>query len=110
LSFSAASPYTPKAPRPDELDTTAAQGSAVGIGGRGDAPDTDHPERPRSLNIPDRPLVRRQREGTLSPEEPAKLVHYVRAMERAEAVFEDTIATPSWIQDLNAALGGMTTP
>lgn len=62
----------------------------------------------RALNIPERTLVRRKREGTLSPEESAKLVRFARIVERAEMVFEDAEAALSWIQSPNASLGGVT--
>ena len=61
-----------------------------------------------ALNIPERTLVRRKREGTLSPEESAKLVRFARVVERAETVFEDADAALSWLQSTNAALGGVT--
>jgi putative toxin-antitoxin system antitoxin component (TIGR02293 family) len=61
----------------------------------------------RALNIPERTLVRRKREGTLSPEESAKLVRFARIVERAEMVFEDAEAALSWIQSPNASLGGV---
>lgn len=62
----------------------------------------------RALNIPERTLVRRKREGMLSPEESAKLVRFARVVERAEMVFEDAEAALSWIQSPNASLGGVT--
>ena len=62
----------------------------------------------RALNIPERTLVRRKRDGMLSPEESAKLVRFARIVERAEMVFEDADAALSWIQSLNASLGGVT--
>lgn len=62
----------------------------------------------RALNIPERTLVRRKREGMLSPEESAKLVRFARVVEQAEAVLEDADAALSWMQGHNAALGGVT--
>ncbi|MDG3066619.1 antitoxin Xre/MbcA/ParS toxin-binding domain-containing protein [Thauera mechernichensis] len=62
----------------------------------------------RALNIPERTLVRRKREGTLSPEESAKLVRFARVVERADGVFEDADAALGWMQSPNAALGGVT--
>ena len=62
----------------------------------------------RALGIPEHTLVRRKREGTLSPEESAKLVRFARVVERAETVFEDADAALSWLQSTNAALGGVT--
>ncbi|ENO91095.1 MULTISPECIES: antitoxin Xre/MbcA/ParS toxin-binding domain-containing protein [unclassified Thauera] len=61
-----------------------------------------------ALNIPERTLVRRKREGTLSPEESAKLVRFARVVERADGVFEDADAALGWMQSPNAALGGVT--
>lgn len=62
----------------------------------------------RALGIPERTLVRRKREGMLSPDESAKFVRFARVVERAEAVFEDADAALSWLQSTNAALGGVT--
>ncbi|MBV2261953.1 MAG: DUF2384 domain-containing protein [Thauera sp.] len=62
----------------------------------------------RALAIPERTLVRRKREGTLSPEESAKLVRFARVVERAETVFADADTALDWLQSPNAALGGAT--
>lgn len=62
----------------------------------------------QALSIPERTLARRKREGTLSPEESAKLLRFARVVERAEAVFENTEAALNWLQSPNAALGGAT--
>lgn len=62
----------------------------------------------RALGIPERTLVRRKREGTLSPGESAKLVRFARVVERAETVFEDADAALGWLQSPCAALGGVT--
>ena len=62
----------------------------------------------QALSIPERTLARRKREGTLSPEESAKLVRFARVVERAETVFDDTDSALMWLQSPNAALGGMT--
>ena len=61
-----------------------------------------------ALNISERTLLRRKREGMLSPEESGKLVRFARIVERAEMVFEDAEAALSWIQSPNASLGGVT--
>ncbi len=60
-----------------------------------------------ALAIPERTLARRKREGTLSPEESAKFVRFARVVERAETVFEDTDNALNWLQNQNAALGGV---
>ena len=62
----------------------------------------------QALGIPERTLVRRKREGTLSPEESAKFVRLARTVERAEQVFEDRATALNWLQSTNAALGGVT--
>lgn len=62
----------------------------------------------RALAIPERTLARRKREGTLSPEESAKLMRFARVVERAEMVFEDADPALAWLQSANAALGGVT--
>jgi putative toxin-antitoxin system antitoxin component (TIGR02293 family) len=61
-----------------------------------------------ALAIPERTLARRKREGTLSPEESAKLVRLARVVERAESVFEDADLALNWLQRPNAALCGVT--
>lgn len=60
----------------------------------------------RALDIPERTLARRKREGHLSREESAKLVRLARVVERAAEVFEDDRAALSWLKAPNAALGG----
>ena len=62
----------------------------------------------RALAIPERTLARRKREGTLSPEESAKLLRFARIVERAEIVFEDMETALNWLQSPNAALGAVT--
>ncbi|MDY0186246.1 MAG: DUF2384 domain-containing protein [Desulfuromonadaceae bacterium] len=61
-----------------------------------------------ALAIPERTLVRRKREGVLSPEESAKFVRFARVVERAETVFEEPGGALDWLQSPNAALGGVT--
>jgi putative toxin-antitoxin system antitoxin component (TIGR02293 family) len=61
----------------------------------------------QALAIPERTLVRRKREGALSPDESAKVVRLARVVERAEGVFESTEVALNWLQAANAALGGV---
>lgn len=61
-----------------------------------------------ALAIPERTLVRRKREGTLSSEESAKVVRLARVVERAEQVFEGLVPALDWLKSPNAALGGDT--
>lgn len=58
------------------------------------------------LGIPERTLARRKKEGTLSPEESAKLVRLARAAGRATEVFEDRDAALRWLKRPNRALAG----
>lgn len=60
----------------------------------------------RALDIPERTLARRKKEGLLSPEESGKLVRLAQMVERAVYVFEDERAALSWLKSPNAALGG----
>lgn len=62
----------------------------------------------QALAIPQRTLARRHREGFLSVEESAKLVRFVRVVERAEQVFEDYHAALSWLKAENKSLGDVT--
>ena len=58
------------------------------------------------LAIPERTLARRKKEGTLSPEESAKLVRLARVVRRAAEVFEGRDAALDWLRRPNRALGG----
>ncbi len=58
------------------------------------------------LGIPERTLARRKKEGTLSPEESAKLVRLARVVRRAAEVFETRDAALDWLRRPNRALGG----
>ncbi|OGA22004.1 MAG: antitoxin [Betaproteobacteria bacterium RIFCSPLOWO2_02_FULL_67_19] len=58
------------------------------------------------LGIPERTLARRKKEGTLSPEESAKLVRLARVVRRASEVFETRDAALDWLRRPNRALGG----
>ena len=60
----------------------------------------------RALDIPERTLARRKKEGVLSRDESGKLVRLARAIERAVDVFEDEDAALNWLKSPNAALGG----
>lgn len=62
----------------------------------------------RALDIPERTLIRRKKEGVLNREESGKLVRLARMVERAAEVFEDEVAALSWIKAQNASLGGAT--
>lgn len=58
------------------------------------------------LGIPERTLARRKKEGTLSPDESAKLVRLARVARRAAEVFENRDAALGWLRRPNRALGG----
>jgi len=61
-----------------------------------------------ALIISEHTLLRRKREGMLSPEESGKLVRFARIVERTAVVFEDTEVALGWIQSSNPSLGGVT--
>lgn len=60
----------------------------------------------RALDIPERTLVRRKKEGHLNADESGKMVRLAQVIERAVEVFEDESAALSWLKNPNAALGG----
>ena len=60
----------------------------------------------RALDIPERTLARRKKEGVLSSDESGKMVRLAQVIERAVEVFEDEAAALSWLKNPNAALGG----
>ncbi|MEO7559782.1 MAG: antitoxin Xre-like helix-turn-helix domain-containing protein [Nitrosospira sp.] len=62
----------------------------------------------RALDIPERTLVRRKKEGVLNREESGKLLRLARIVERAAEVFEEGPAALDWIKSPNASLGGAT--
>lgn len=62
----------------------------------------------RALDIPERTLARRKREGVLSPEESAKLLRLARTVVRAAQVFEEMGAAIDWLKTPIQALEGAT--
>lgn len=60
----------------------------------------------RALDIPERTLARRKKEGVLSADESGKMVRLAQVIERAVEVFEDERGAMSWLKSPNAALGG----
>ena len=68
--------------------------------------DMGQAELARALDIPERTLARRKKEGTLSRDESGKLVRLARVVERAVEVFEDGPAALDWLKSPNASLGG----
>ena len=74
--------------------------AAVRVMGMGQA------ELARALDIPERTLARRKKEGTLSRDESGKLVRLARVVERAAEVFEGGPAALDWLKNPNASLGG----
>ncbi len=62
----------------------------------------------RALDIPERTLARRKRQGILSSEESSKFVRLARVVERAGLVFADRENALNWLQSPNASLGGVT--
>jgi putative toxin-antitoxin system antitoxin component (TIGR02293 family) len=61
-----------------------------------------------TLAIPERTLIRRKKEGTLSADESAKMLRVARVMQRAIEVFEDRAHALHWLKSVNRALGGVT--
>lgn len=61
-----------------------------------------------AIGIAERTLVRRKKEGTLTPEESAKLVRVARVCEAAETVFEDRRAALDWLKSANPVFAGAT--
>lgn len=68
--------------------------------------DMGQAELARALDIPERTLARRKKEGVLSRDESGKLVRLARVVERAAEVFEDGPAALDWLKNPNASLGG----
>jgi putative toxin-antitoxin system antitoxin component (TIGR02293 family) len=62
----------------------------------------------RALDIPERTLVRRKKEGVLNREESGKLLRLARIIERAAEVFEDGSVALDWMKSPNASLSGAT--
>jgi len=62
----------------------------------------------RALDIPERTLARRKREGVLNSEESAKVLRLARVVGRASEVFDDPDAALDWLKSPNAALSGAT--
>ncbi len=60
----------------------------------------------RALDIPERTLARRKKEGVLSSDESGKMVRLAQVIERAVEVFEDDQAALNWLKTSNPALGG----
>lgn len=60
----------------------------------------------RALDIPERTLARRKKEGVLSSDESGKMVRLAQVIERAVEVFEDEHTAMNWLKSPNAALGG----
>ena len=62
----------------------------------------------KALDIPERTMARRKREGIFSPAESAKLIRFARVAERAEEVFGDQRLAFDWLKTRNGALDGDT--
>ena len=62
----------------------------------------------KALDIPERTMARRKREGVFSSDESAKLIRFARVAERAEEVFEDQELAFNWIKTANSSLDGFT--
>ena len=62
----------------------------------------------QALDIPERTLARRKREGVLSREESAKLLRLERTVARAAEVFEGLDAALNWLKTPIEALEGAT--
>ena len=62
----------------------------------------------QTLAIPERTLIRRKKEGTLSTDESAKLLRVARIMHRAIDVFDDRDGALDWLKASNRSLGQVT--
>jgi putative toxin-antitoxin system antitoxin component (TIGR02293 family) len=62
----------------------------------------------QALDIPERTLARRKREGVLSRDESAKLLRLARTVARAAEVFEGLASALSWLKTPIDALDGVT--
>ncbi|WP_178392247.1 antitoxin Xre-like helix-turn-helix domain-containing protein [Burkholderia sp. SRS-W-2-2016] len=62
----------------------------------------------QALDIPERTLARRKREGVLSREESAKLLRLARVVARAAEVFEDLGTALAWLKTPVGALADAT--
>jgi len=62
----------------------------------------------RALDIPERTLPRRKREGVLNSEESEKVFRVARRVGRVGEVFEDPDAALDWLKSPNAAFSGAT--
>ncbi len=62
----------------------------------------------KTLNIPIRTLVRRKKEGLLTPEESEKLHRLARVTERSVEVFESIDLALDWLKIPNGSLEGAT--
>lgn len=60
----------------------------------------------KALDIPERTLVRRKKEGVLTADESGKLVRLAQVFERSVEVFEDAHSALHWLKSPNAALNG----
>ena len=60
----------------------------------------------RALDIPERTLARRKKEGVLSADESGEMVRLAKVIERTVEVFEDERTVMGWLKSPNAALGG----
>ncbi len=80
----------------------SAVDAALRVTGMGQA------ELARALDIPERTLARRKKEGVLSRDESGKLVRLAQVVQRAVEVFEDQPAALDWLKSPNAALSGST--
>ena len=70
--------------------------------------DLSQAELAQALDIPERTLARRKREGVLSREESAKLLRLARTVARAAQVFEGLEAALNWLKTPIDALEGAT--
>jgi putative toxin-antitoxin system antitoxin component (TIGR02293 family) len=62
----------------------------------------------QALDIPERTLARRKREGVFSREESAKLLRLARVAARAAEVFDDLDLAIGWLKSPVAAFGDVT--
>ena len=62
----------------------------------------------QTLAIPERTLIRRKKEGTLSTDESAKLLRVARVMQRAVDVFDDRDGALDWLKTSNRSMRGVT--
>lgn len=81
---------------------------ARAIGAVAKAVELTQAELSETLAIPERTLIRRKKESTLSTDESAKLVRVARVLQRAIEVFGDRASALDWLKTANCVLDHVT--